>query len=203
MKLWLTLQGLSWGIVGENILANELSLLVNDCLAGDQFAIGQLVNRFRGQVYGLCYRMLGQKEDAEDATQETMVRVVRNLHRWDPERAFEPWLMTIAGNRCRTKLAKRIRRPSHYTLETPLPDDRWLHEEAKLLQEEIDLALRQIRSEYRNAFKLFHEKEMCYAEIAETLSVPLGTVKTWVHRARREIVTKLRKRSVLGDRQLQ
>ncbi|MEM9411904.1 MAG: sigma-70 family RNA polymerase sigma factor [Planctomycetota bacterium] len=183
-------------------MSSELSILVDECLAGDQLALGELVNRFRGQVYGLCYRMLGQKEDAEDATQETMVRVVRNLHRWDSNRAFEPWLLTIAGNRCRTRLAKRIKRPNHLTLEHPLPDSRWMEREAELLSEEINLALADIRPEYRRAFQLFHEQELCYAEIAETLSIPLGTVKTWVHRARREIVLKLRKRGVFGDSKL-
>ena len=183
-------------------MSSDLSVLVDECLAGDQLALGELVNRFRGQVYGLCYRMLGQKEDAEDATQETMVRVVRNLHRWDSTRAFEPWLLTIAGNRCRTRLAKRIKRPNHLSLEHPLPDARWLEQEAELLSEEINLALDDIRPEYRSAFRLFHEQELCYAEIAETLSIPLGTVKTWVHRARREIVLKLRKRGVFGDSKL-
>ena len=123
--------------------------------AGDQFALREFVNRFRGQVYGLCYRMLGQKEDAEDATQETMLRVVRNLHRWDQDRAFEPWLLTIAGNRCRTRLSQRIRRPNNLSLEHPIPDSRLISEEAKQLSEEIELALTQMRAEYRNAFKLF------------------------------------------------
>ncbi len=164
--------------------------------------MAHFVDRFRGQVYGLCYRMLGQKEDAEDATQETMVRVVRNLHRWDQDRAFEPWLLTIAGNRCRTRLAKRIRRPNHLSLEHPLADDTVLNEEAEQLHEEIKLALNSIRPEYCRAFELFHEKELCYAEIAETMQIPLGTVKTWVHRARKEIVTKLRKRGVFGDARL-
>ena len=183
-------------------MASELSVLVGECLAGNQIALGEFVDRFRGQVYGLCYRMLGQKEDAEDATQETMIRVVRNLHRWDPDRAFEPWLLTIAGNRCRTRLAKRTRRPSNLSLEHPVPDSRTISDEANLLSEEIELALKNMRSEYRSAFKLFHEKEMCYAEIAETMSIPLGTVKTWVHRARREIVAKLKKRGVFGDPKL-
>lgn len=183
-------------------MASDLTILVDECLAGNQIALREFFDRFRGQVYGLCYRMLGQKEDAEDATQETMVRVVRNLHRWDQNRAFEPWLLTIAGNRCRTRLANRMKRPTHLTLEHPLSDQQWLHEEAKLLREEIDLALTNIRPEYRDAFKLFHEKEMCYADIAETMSVPLGTIKTWVHRARREIVVKLRNRGVFGGRKL-
>ena len=97
-------------------MSRDFPILVNRCIAGSQPAIGELVNRFQGQVFGLCYRMLGQREDAEDATQETFVRVVNNLQRWDPARAFEPWLLTIAGNRCRTKLAKRKRRPSEMTL---------------------------------------------------------------------------------------
>ena len=180
-------------------MAEELPLLVDRCLAGDQPSFGELIQRFRGQVYGLCYRMLGQREDAEDATQETFVRVVRNLHRWDPKRAFEPWLLTIAGNRCRTRLAKRKRRPGTLSLDYPIEDGSVEIGRGDLLAEEIEHALGSIRKEYRDAFLLFHKQELCYNEIGETLGVPLGTVKTWVHRARRELVAKLRKRGVLGE----
>lgn len=180
-------------------MAEELSVLVNRCLAGHQPSFGQLIARFRGQVYGLCYRMLGQREDAEDATQETFVRVVRNLHRWDQDRAFEPWLLTIAGNRCRTKLAKRMRRPNNVTLEQPVVDDWQRHQDAQLLAEEMKIALESVRDDYRRAFMLFHEKELSYEEIAQRMDIPLGTVKTWVHRARRELIMRLRKRGVIGD----
>jgi RNA polymerase sigma-70 factor (ECF subfamily) len=146
--------------------------------------------------------MLGHREDAEDATQETMLRVVRNLDRWDPNRAFEPWLMTIAGNRCRTRLANRRRRPCNLQLDIPIQDSSHLARDAKLMSEEISLALKQIRCEYREAFNLFHEKDLSYAEIAETMNIPLGTVKTWVHRARREIVNRLKKRDILADNEL-
>jgi RNA polymerase sigma-70 factor (ECF subfamily) len=179
-------------------LGEDLPILVDRCLAGHQPSFGELVARFRGQVYGLCYRMLGQREDAEDATQETFVRVVRNLHRWDPNRAFEPWLLTIAGNRCRTRLAKRMRRPGTLTLDYPVEDQSIELARAKLLDEEIQLALNQVRQEYRDAFLLFHKQELCYAEIAKKLDVPLGTVKTWVHRARRELIVRLRKRGAIG-----
>ena len=180
-------------------MGDELPVLVNRCLAGHQPSFGDLVDRFRGQVYGLCFRMLGQREDAEDATQETFVRVVRNLHRWDPTRAFEPWLLTIAGNRCRTRLAKRMRRPGTLTLDYPVEDQSVELARAELLAEEIELALKHVRQEYRQAFLLFHKQEMCYAEIAQTLDVPLGTVKTWVHRARRELIVRLRTRGVIGE----
>ena len=180
-------------------MGEELAVLVNRCLSGDQFSFGELVRRFRGQVYGLCYRMLGQREDAEDATQETFLRVARNLDRWDQKRAFEPWLLTIAGNRCRTRLAKRMRRPSTITLEHPIQDDWHTHRKASLLAEEMELALGEVREEYRRAFTLFHRNELCYDEIAATMGVPLGTVKTWVHRARRDLICRLRKRGVLGE----
>lgn len=180
-------------------MSRDFPILVNRCIAGSQPAIGELVNRFQGQVFGLCYRMLGQREDAEDATQETFVRVVNNLHRWDPARAFEPWLLTIAGNRCRTKLAKRKRRPSEMTLNYAVSDNTVENRKAELLSEEVSLGLVGIREQYRTAFLMFHQKEMSYLEIAEVMDVPLGTVKTWVHRARRELISRLRKRGVLGE----
>lgn len=144
-------------------------------------------------------RMLRQREDAEDCTQETLIRVMRNLHRWDPTRKIEPWLFTIAGNRCRTKLSRRCSRPKPVTLEVPVEDNTQLYKAADLLSEEIELALKDLRTEYRNAFTLFHRHELSYDEIGEMMDVPLGTVKTWVHRARRELVARLAKRGVIEE----
>lgn len=158
-----------------------------------------LVERFHGQVFGLCYRMLGQRQDAEDASQETFVRVLKNLHRWDPTRDFEPWLLAIAGNRCRTALSSRKRRPAWDGMVEQLPDDAPDERAAEHLGEEVQLALGALRDEYRQAFVLFHEHELSYAEIAETMDVPLGTVKTWVHRARRELIDELRRRGVVPE----
>ena len=159
-----------------------------------------LVRRFQGQVFGLCLRMLGHRQDAEDATQETFVRVLKNLNRWDPGRAFEPWLLTIAGNRCRTRLAKRMRRPAPKSLEEPVADDAHQRATACHLAEEVELALLDIRDEYRHAFLLFYQHELSYIEIAEAMEVPLGTIKTWVHRARKELIARLQYRGVIGEK---
>ena len=179
-------------------MAEELSIVVNRFLDGHDPSFADLIQRFRGRVYGLCYRMLQQREDAEDATQETFLRVAGNLHRWDPTRAFEPWLMTIAGNRCRTRLARRTRRPKEISLECPVEDDSVQARKAQLLAEELELALQGIRADYRQAFELFHHQQLEYQEIANQLDVPLGTIKTWVHRARQEIIQKLAQREVLA-----
>jgi RNA polymerase sigma-70 factor (ECF subfamily) len=180
-------------------VSEELTAIVGRCLSGHQASIRQLIDRFRGQVFGLCYKMLRHREDAEDATQETFLRVVKNLHRWDSNRAFEPWLLTIAGNRCRTQLAKRGRNHFVQSLDYQVEDLRPSPHFPQPLREEVDLALDHLRDEYRLAFELFHDKGLSYQEIAESLNVPLGTVKTWVHRARRELITKLRQRGVLNE----
>ena len=158
-----------------------------------------LVNRYQGQIYGLCYRMLSNRQDAEDMAQETFLRALRNLASWDQTRDFEPWLFAIAGNRCRTLLASRKRRPATSSLVDHLPDKSPALQAAYNLAEEVDLVLRGIREEYRRTFLLFHEQEMSYAEIGEVLDCPLGTVKTWVHRARQELIDQLRKRGVVSE----
>ena len=180
-------------------MADNLRILVNCCLQGDQSAMLDLVKRFQGQVFGLCYRMLGQREDAEDAAQETFVRVLKNLDRWDQQRDFEPWLFAIAGNRCRTALDRRRRRPTLQTIVESPPDTKAQLLSAGGLAEEVDLALTQIRPEYREAFVLFHEHELSYDQIADTMARPLGTVKTWIHRARAELIGLLRQREVLEE----
>jgi len=176
-----------------------LQALVGQCLTGDQAAMLALVERFRGQVFGLCYRMLGQRQDAEDAAQETFVRVLKNLHRWDQARDFEPWLFAIAGNRCRTALSARKRRPMSEAVLDIIPDKEPDHRPAQQLAEEVQLALATLRDEYRQAFVLFHEQELSYADIAAAMEVPLGTIKTWVHRARRELIEYLRKRGAIPE----
>jgi RNA polymerase sigma-70 factor (ECF subfamily) len=156
-----------------------------------------LVERFRGRVFGLCYRMLGHRQDAEDVVQESFSRALRALGGFDERRPFIPWLLAIAGNRCRTLLSRRRQYPraaSPEALEcavSPAVDSD--------LEEELALALGALRPEHRRAFLLFHAEELSYQEIAQRLDCPLGTVKTWVHRARRAIVQRLRERGVVEE----
>lgn len=180
-------------------MADEVRDLVRGCLAGDQMAMLALVERYQGQVFGLCYRMLGQRQDAEDMAQETFARALKSIAQWDAGREFLPWLLAIAGNRCRSHLAQRMRRPASTPLVEQLPDHRPDDEPARHLAEELRRALARLRSEYRQAFLLFHQQQLSYAEIGAALDCPLGTVKTWVHRARREVIEALRHRGVIEE----
>jgi len=181
-------------------LSDDFRQLANRCLAGDQDAMVDLVDRYRDQVFGLCYRMLGHRQDAEDAAQETFVRALKSLARWDQNRDFEPWLLAIAGNRCRTALAARGRKPAMGAIsEDQFVDDSPDLEAARNLAEEVQLALGRIRDEYREAFVLFHEHELTYEHIAEMLERPLGTIKTWIRRARQELIALLQTREVVWE----
>lgn len=180
-------------------MSSEVRQLVIRCLANDPTAMVQLVDRFRGQVLALCYRMLGQWQDAEDVAQETFLRVSRHLSRWDASREFEPWLLTIAANCCRTVLARRGRQPVVESIDVGDPDAprRPVIESAEMMREEIRLAVSRLRPEWAAAFLMFHEEELSYEKIADRLDRPVGTVKVWVHRARRSIVSQLQRRHVL------
>lgn len=175
--------------------------LISRCLAGDDAAVVELVDRYRDRVFRFCYRMLGQHQDAEDAAQETFVRVFRSLAGWDCGREFEPWLLAIAGNRCRTMLAARKRIPATgLVAEEQLID--WRPDGALLrsLREEVQAALLALRPEYREVFVMFHENGLSYDQIADAIRRPLGTVKTWIHKARQQLMAQLRQRDVMGAR---
>lgn len=157
-----------------------------------------LVERYQGVVLGLCRRMLACQHDAEDVAQETFVRAIRSLANWDSSRPLRPWLLAIAANRCRTALAKRRAAACDtQTLADQLPARHDGRAELGNLTEEVGLALAELRTELRQAFELFHYDELAYAEIADALEVPVGTVKTWIHRARQEVAARLVRRGVV------
>lgn len=168
--------------------------LVALCLEGSQAAMAELVETFRNRVFLLCFRMLGQRQDAEDVVQETFHRALRSLAGWDPTREFEPWLLAIAGNRCRTLLGYRAKRGRAVTLSVDVPDERPAPSHG--FREELELALQSLRQDHRRAFVMFHVQQKSYQEISAELRVPVSTAKTWVHRARLQLAAALRAREV-------
>lgn len=171
-------------------------VLVQHCLAGEADAIRTFVERFQGLVFGLCYRMLRQREDAEDTAQETFTRIFRYLHQWEPQRPLKPWVMAIAANRCRTRLAHRAHQPQttgdwqDFAVDSP---------KRLGLAEELQKALDLLREDHRLCFVMFYEQEFSVQEIADALECPTGTIKTWLHRARKQIAESLQERGVVNQ----
>jgi len=182
----------------ETIVSAEDANLVRRCLKGEESAIQALVERFQPDVFGLCVRLLHHRHDAEDVTQEVFLRIFRSLKKWDSTRPLRPWIVSIAINRCRTWMTQRSKLPetADYLQESaasPPTDDG-----AELVREIRD-ALVELRWEYRSVFVMYHERGMPYEEIAEAIEKPIGTVKTWLHRARLEILDRLRRRGMISE----
>jgi RNA polymerase sigma-70 factor (ECF subfamily) len=170
--------------------------LVEALRAGDPDAPRILIERFEGVVFGLCLRMMGHRHDAEDVAQDAFLRAFRSIAGFDGRRPLRPWLLGIAANRCRTALVRRARRPSLAESVESQVDHRPGLSDPDDLAGEVERSLRLLRPEYRTVFGLFHEQGMPYEEIAKALNKPIGTIKTWLHRARTELAADLSKRGV-------
>lgn len=170
--------------------------LIERCRGGDERAYEELVKRYSRPVFALTMRMVRQAEDAEDLTQETFVRMFRALDRYDTNRPFEAWLFTIASRVSIDHLRRRRIKPISLHQSNPetgeermiepedpglKPDEMATHaEEERQTQDLID----SLPPHYKIVVVLRHQHQRSYDEIAETLGLPLGTVKARIHRAR-------------------
>jgi RNA polymerase sigma-70 factor (ECF subfamily) len=190
----------AWGRVVGGVVPIPLPIddraLVEALLAGDPRAPRWLVERFQNDIFALCYRMMNHRQDAEDVAQETFLRALRGITGFDAARPVRPWLLGIAANRCRTALAKRGRRPGLSDSAEDCVDHRPSPTDPDDLAAELARALDRLRPEYRTVFTLFHEQNLPYEEIAQAVERPIGTVKTWLHRARAELAGHLSRRGV-------
>ena len=172
-------------------------VLVTACLAGQVEAFRELVERFQNLVFGVCMRMLRDRHEAEDVAQEVFLRAHRSLKSWDGVRPLRGWLVAIAANRCRTHLGKRARRPRVAEAMEDVPDSRPAPDDGAELKSVLWGALEELRPDYRQVFLLFHEQGLNYEEMSAATGRPVGTLKTWLHRARAELSGMLRRRGWL------
>lgn len=173
--------------------------LVRQCLAGHPAALRAMVERFQGEVFGLCVRMLTDRHDAEDATQEIFLRIFRSLRKWDRTRPLKPWVTTIAVNRCRTWIARRGAKPRPAALPDEVSERRPPADDGRELAEAVRVAVDSMRDDHKAVFVLFHERGQNYEEIAEAVGRPVGTIKTWLHRARAAVLEHLKQVGLVAD----
>jgi RNA polymerase sigma-70 factor, ECF subfamily len=171
---------------------------VEGTLSGDQDAYAELVNTYQHTVYNLCYRMLSERTEAEDATQEAFLRAYLNLDRYDPARSFKTWILSIASNHCIDRLRKR--RLLWLSLDEPLPPNIMLSsdepepEVATIRGERsqaIQALLDDLNTDYRAAVILRYWYDYSYAEIADVLDTTESAIKSRLFRARQALSQKL------------
>jgi RNA polymerase sigma-70 factor (ECF subfamily) len=171
--------------------------------AGTEVAYRELLRRYERPVFSLIYRMVRDRELAEDLTQETFVKVLNALDRYRPEFKFSSWIFKIANNAAIDQLRRRELdtlsleggpdattpdRLEATSLQVGSPTESPLDElEARELGAAIERAIGRLRPEYRACIMLRHVEGRAYDEIADILGLPLGTVKTYIHRARAEL----------------
>jgi RNA polymerase sigma-70 factor (ECF subfamily) len=166
------------------------ALWLDQALKGNSSAFSQLVESYQKPVYNLCYRMLGNAEDAEDASQETFLRAYKALRRYDRRRSFSTWLLSIAAHYCIDQIRKRRMRIVSIE-DLPVPD---LPDRAPGLEATVDLKEQQRRVRTlletldptdRAAVIMYYWYDFSYREISQTLSLTESAIKSRLHRARR------------------
>ena len=162
--------------------------LVRRFLDGDEAAFTTLIERHQARVFNLCLRILGDREDALDAAQEAFVTAMRKLGQFRGDAAFTTWLHRVGVNACYDELRRKRRRPILHVAEVedreaaapPVPD----HADRVAGSLDVTTALASVPEEFRVALVLADVEDLPYEEIARVLDVPLGTVKSRVHRGR-------------------
>lgn len=178
--------------------------LVRRALAGEESAYTRLRNKYWRSVHSMLQRMIREKNDAEDLTQEAFIKAFNSLASFNPEYAFSTWLYKIASNNCIDYLRKRRlktvsidapvqMRDGEIQMEipdagAPLPDTPLTAAERTAVLQE---AIRNLPDKYRIVIELRHTHEMEYADIARQLELPLGTVKAHLFRARALLLKRL------------
>ena len=177
--------------------------VVERASTGSEAAYRELVRRYQRPVFSLIYRMVRDRELAEDLTQETFVKVLNAIDRYRPEYKFSSWIFKIANNAAIDHLRRRELdtlsldggpdamtpdRVQATSLQLGDGAESQLEElEARELGTQIERAIGALRPEYRSCIIMRHVEGRAYDEIADVLDLPLGTVKTYIHRARAEL----------------
>ncbi|TXK79126.1 RNA polymerase sigma factor SigW [Paenibacillus sp. N3.4] len=170
---------------------------------GDRNAFAELVDLYKDKIFHLAYRMLHNKQEAEDAVQETFLRVYTNLHRYDENQKFSTWIFRIGTNLCIDKLR---RKKNIYSLDAEIQDGEGSdyygmlpsHEDTpekqvivSETQEHIRRAIETLPEKYKSVVILRYLHDMSLQEIGEVLDMPVTTIKTRVHRGREYLRKKL------------
>ncbi len=175
--------------IADYLVADDRTL-VDGALSGDHTAFEYLFNRYRDAIYRLLVQRLGGTGDAEDLLQETFIKVYINLHRYRAEYTFGQWVYTIARNtfvdyvRRRQEDISIDERFSAPASPTPTPEESVINLQQR---SQIEHCLDRLAPRYRQLISMRFFEEYSYEEIAAKLSLPLGTVKTQIHRAREQM----------------
>jgi RNA polymerase sigma-70 factor (ECF subfamily) len=194
--------------IGEEQVVMEASPkvekeVIGSCKAGDEKAFVKIVLAYQKRVYNIAYRILGNKEEAKDLAQEVFLSVFESIKNLREEVKFEPWLIQITVNHCRNKW-KYLKTRKYFqsdSLDGPIETEgekipRQVYDpsenpetllEKRMIQNLVQKGMLQLKEEQRELIVLRDLQGLSYGEIGELFSIPEGTVKSKIHRARMEL----------------
>jgi RNA polymerase sigma-70 factor, ECF subfamily len=179
---------------GDRQSGRDDAALVADFLAGDEQAFDALVARHERRVYAICYRYFGNTSDAEDATQDTFLTLLRRASTYAGTAAFSTWLYRVATNACNDLARRRARRPRSAGTDVERLAD-WAAAGDPLgdreLGVDLERALATLEPATRTAIILHDVRGLPYEEIATQLDLPVGTVKSRIHRGHARLAETL------------
>jgi len=171
------------GLEMNSELADPDLVLVREFMSGRAVAFDRLYERHSAYVYNTCLGILGNPEDARDATQDTFVQLYRSLPKFRGQSRLSTWLYRIAVNKCMDALRSRPKWESADSLELVRNADRPAAEH--LQEEHVRQTILKLRSDFRAVLVLYYFQQLSYAEIAESLGYSMDQVRIRLHRARK------------------
>ncbi len=174
-------------------MSEQEALWIDKALNGDDNAFGQLVEKYQKPVFSLCYRMLGNSSDAEDAAQESFIRAYRFLKRYDRDRSFATWLLSIASHYCIDRLRKRKLDtvstdvlPAEIIADrhAPNPEREYQAQEKEILMQNL---MKDLNPTDRAAIILRYWHGYSEVEIAQALDLTVSAVKSRLYRSRQAL----------------
>jgi RNA polymerase sigma-70 factor, ECF subfamily len=166
-------------------------VLVARAQAGNPAAMAELLARHFDYIHAICRRILWNPADAEDARQDALMQAARTIATFDGRSAFRTWLHTVTRNVCLTKIRANARRHAVLVADPPEPAHRHNEQDAVATRLDVESALAALPEPYREAAVLRYICDLDYAQIAETLDIPLNTVRTRLFKARAKLVNLL------------
>lgn len=160
-------------------------------LKGQTGAYGEIFARHRARAFALAFQYLRNHEDAKDIVQDAFIKAYKNLSKFDRGRSFGPWLLTIVRNLSIDTIRKR-KRTAAQELPVTLPDTRAKKADTSVLRHEVWAALEKLTPDHREIIFLKDYQGHSYLEIAEILGIPIGTVMSRLHHARRNLMGVLK-----------
>lgn len=176
-------------VIGERVLFKKVK-------KGDLDAYGVIIQDYQSSVFNVCYRILGNRQEAEDLTQEAFLRAYHQISRYDISRPFGPWMRTLAANLCynHLKRARLNKVPLEDERDTIKDDPKYGPEGALEIDQEhkaLYQAIWTLPDIQRMALELRHFQGLTYQEMAEAMTLPLNTVRSHLYRGRQKLAELL------------